>query len=558
MKFSRQPRTPFILASVFALLLIGGLAFCQSPAPKAPGSQNGDASPVLRVSVRLIQVNVIAEDKNGKPVNDLKKEDFTILDQRQPQQISLFALQSSPASPLSSLDAPSAAPTNFFSNHVQSSPEGANSVTVIMLDAINTSFQDLYFAKSQVIAFLRTLQPQDEVAIYLLTPSKLYTLHDFTNDSGTLVRLMGGSKRNKSSAPRDPIAAATDADTARANKLLSDAFAESNRFYQGGRGVIEATNLALRQIASNVVNIPGRKNLVWISDEFPVSMGYSVSAGMREGRQDFTSALSVTAKILGDANVAVYPVEARGLSGPSGGADHFVPNFDLMQVIANGTGGRAFYNTNAISASIRKAVDDSHVSYLLGYYPENDTWDGKFRGITVRVSRPGVHLRYRTGYYAAPENTGEEITHSRLIWDAIRSPIQLVNLGLEVQAEPVPSSEERELKVQVRVASNQMQFEKNGDRWTDTLDVVWVGMSSDGRLLDSDHDIVGLRPAQAGYEEIQQKGFSFTEHVHMGNESVEMRLIVRDRGTGAIGSVNIPLTRLFANLSTGAPQHNPQ
>jgi hypothetical protein len=229
-----------------------------------------------------------------------------------------------------------------------------------------------------------------------------------------------------------------------------------------------------------------------------------------------------------------------------------------MQVIANGTGGRAFYNTNAISASIRKAVDDSHVSYLLGYYPENDTWDGKFRGITVRVSRPGVHLRYRTGYYAAPENTGEEITHSRLIWDAIRSPIQLVNLGLEVQAEPVPSSEERELKVQVRVASNQMQFEKNGDRWTDTLDVVWVGMSSDGRLLDSDHDIVGLRPAQAGYEEIQQKGFSFTEHVHMGNESVEMRLIVRDRGTGAIGSVNIPLTRLFANLSTGAPQHNPQ
>jgi hypothetical protein len=231
---------------------------------------------------------------------------------------------------------------------------------------------------------------------------------------------------------------------------------------------------------------------------------------------------------------------------PTSGEGFGAPNFDLMQEIASGTGGHAFFNTNGISISIRKAVNDSRVSYLLGYYPANDKWDGKFRGIAVKVSRPGVQLRYRNGYYAEPEITNGEITHSRLIWDAIRSPLQLVNLGLEVQAEPISSYEGRELKVQVRVAPNQMHFENNGDRWTDTIDVVWVGMSSDGRILSSDHDIIGLRPAQAGYDEIQQKGFSFNEHMRLGNESVEMRLIVRDRGTGAIGSVNVPLTRLFA------------
>lgn len=549
MKSFRKHSELLSLGGTFTLLACGGLALCQSAPTKPSGGQNGAPPPVMRMSVRLIQVNVIAEDKDGKPVTDLKKQEFKILDQGQEQQISLFTQQNdSPGSSQSTAvpnEASVASPANFFSNHVQSSPEGANSVNVILLDAVNTKFQDLYIAKTQVISFLRQLRPRDQVALYLLTASKLYTLHDFTNDSATLVRLMGGNKRNQSHAPSGSSTADTDADTVRANKLLSDALAESNRFYQGGRGVIEATNLALRQIASNVVNIPGRKNLIWISDDFPVSMGYTVSKGMREHRQDFAAALSVTAKILGDANVAVYPVDARGLTAPTGGADHDVPNFDMMLEIARGTGGHAFYNTNSITRSIRKAVDDARVSYLLGYYPTNDKWDGKFRGITVKVSRPGVRLRYRSGYYAEPEITNGEITHSRLIWDAIRSPLQLVNLGLEVQAEPVTSTEGRELKVQVRVAGNQMHFEKNGDRWTDTIDVVWVGMSSDGRILDSDHDIIGLRPAQSGYDEILQKGFSFSEHMRLGSESVEMRLIVRDRGTGAIGSVNVPLTRMF-------------
>jgi VWFA-related protein len=547
MNYVRTHRGISAIGGVVALAAIGGLAFCQTPAPI-----------VLRVSVRLIQVNVIAEDKDGKPVRDLKKEDFKILEQGQVQEISLFSLQTNAPSPFTSPDAASARggslSGNFFSNHVQSSPEGASSVTVILLDAINTKFQDLYLARGQVIAFLRQLRPQDQVALYLLTPSKLYTLHDFTNDSGTLVRLMGGNRRSKSSAPGDSSNAALDADTARANKLLSDALAESNRFYQGGRGIVEDTNTALRQIASNVVNIPGRKNLVWISDEFPVSMGYTVTNGKRESGQNFTSALSITAKILGDANVAVYPVDARGLTAPKGGTDYDLPNFDLMLEIASSTGGHAFFNTNGISGSIRKAVDDSRVSYLLGYYPANDKWDGKFRGIAVKVSRPGVHLRYRSGYYADAENPGEEIAHSRLIWDAIRSPLQLVNLGLEVQAEPITTAGGRELNVQIRVAGNQMHFEHVGDRWTDTIDVVWVGISSDGRVLDSDHDIVGLRPAQAGYDEIQQKGFSFSEHVKLGSESVEMRLIVRDHGTGAIGSVNVPLTGMFAKPGTGNSQ----
>jgi len=549
------------LAIAGFIFAASGIAFAQTLPPKPPDTQNPPSAPALRISVRLIQVNVIAEDRDGQPIRDLNKEDFTILEQGQPQQISLFAQQNdAPAAtdPPSSTDPEvitTDAAVTFFSNHVQSSPSGANSVTVVLIDTVNTAFRDLPYVRSQVTEFLKKLRPQDQVALYLLTPSKLYALHDFTNDSETLLRLVSGRKNNTDSAPNDSRSAEQDAGDARSKKLLDDAFAEANHFFQGGRGVIESTNLALRQIASNVANIPGRKNLVWISDGFPVTMGFGGTARNREDRPDFNLSLSITAKILGDADVAVYPVDARGLVAPAGGADVVTSNFDAMLAIADVTGGHAFYNTNDITGAIRSSVDDSRISYLLGYYPTNDRWNGTFRGITLKVSRPGVHLRYRTGYYADAEIDAKEITSDRRIYDAIRSPLQLMNLGLEVQAEPVPSASGREMKVQVRVDPTRMHFNQNGDRWTDTVDIVWVGMSSDGRVMDKNTDTVGMRPAQAGYDEIQQKGFSFTEHVHLTNQSVEMRLVVRDRGTGAIGSVNIPLNRVFTKASVSPTAH---
>ena len=552
----RETASLFIFSIAFSIALASTAVHSQVPPSSPQNSSNSAGAPVLRVSVRLMQVNVIAEDSNGQPIRDLKKEDFLLLEQGQTQQISLFSQQYDSASSPAVVDSPSASAisssmaSTFFSNHVQSSPSGANSVTVILIDTVNTAFKDLPYVRSQVTGFLQRLHPQDQVALYLVTPSKLYTLHDFTNDSETLLRLVRGSKNST-----DP---GEDAGDARARKLLSDAFAESNRFFQGGRGVIESTNLAMRQIASNVANIPGRKNLIWISDGFPLTMGFGNSWGIREDRPDFATSLSITAQILGDADVAVYPVDAHGLIAPDSADGTVVTtHFDSMVLIANGTGGHAFYNTNDISGAIRTAIDDSRTSYLLGYYPTNDSWDGRFRSVTVKVARSGVHLRYRTGYYADAEIAVKEVSSDRRIYDAIRSPLQLINLGLEVHVEPVSSATGREIKVQIRVDPGRMHFEQNGDRWTDTVDIVWVGMSSDGRVLDRNSDTVGLRPAQSGYDEIQAKGFSFSEHVHLTNESVEMRVVVRDRGTGAIGSVNIPISRLFPTGDSLSPSQVP-
>jgi VWFA-related protein len=549
MKLSRPSRKLHIAAGVFALLFASGLLFSQSPAPPPPpANQNPTMNPSLKVNVRLIQVTVIAEDGDGNPVSDLKKEDFTLRDQGQQQKIFFFAQQNTPASPAQ----PSGvAPANFYSNHVESNPAGANSVTILLFDALNTQFRNLSYARTRVISFLQNMQPQDQVALYFLTPSKLYVMHDFTNDSATLVRLMGGKP---DAAPNSHAAntAPPNPNEIKIEKLLSDSFAASNSFYKGGEvNRLETTAEAMRQIAANVVNIPGRKNLVWISSGFPIAMGPAIPLGARDDGQDYTGTLSITAKQLGDANIAVYPVDARGLVAPRG-SRIVSPNQDAMVLIASGTGGRPFFNTNDLASSIRKAVDDSRVSYVLGYYPTNDKWDNRFREINIKVARSGVHLRYRTGYLATPANPTNVKRNELLTSDAIRSPLQLIDLGLEVRAVPVATSSGRELKVSVRVDSSQMHFEKEGDHYVDAVEIVWAGMSLDARILDRDSKTVELRPTQTEYDEIQRAGVSFSQEIRLGNDATELRLIVRDYKTGAIGSVNIPLAGLFANIKKTA------
>ncbi len=546
MKLLRVPLSwkinAFICAAV--ILLASALAFPQSVPPPPAGAaravQNPSAAPAMRLMVRMIQVTVVAEDANGNPITDLGKEDFTLRDEGEAQKVSFFAQQNTPAAQVNMV---ATTPTNFFSNHVESSPSGANSVTIVLFDALNTQFKDLSYARTKVIDFLQHMQPQDQVALYVLTPSTLYVMHDFTNDSETLVRLMGG----KPDKPSTTSASAPGPNDVKIEKLISDSMDESNRFYKGQPlNIVETTSSAMLQIARNTVNIPGRKNLVWISGGFPITMGYAIPLSPGQDRQDFSASLSATAKQLGDANVAVYPVDARGLYAPRGGGRYVSPNMDSMVLIANGTGGRPFYNTNDIASSIRKAVDDSRVSYVLGYYPSNDRWDARFREITLKVARPGVQLRYKTGYFAVPASPDNPDRNEILTSDAIRSPLQMIDLGLEVHADPIASATGREMKVTVRVNPTAMHFQQVGDRWTDGIEVVWVGLTPDGRILDRDKDSVDLKPEQSGYDEIMHTGLSFSEHIKLGSDSTELRLIVRDRGTGAIGSVNIPLSLVFA------------
>lgn len=567
-----------LFVCALAAFLVATPGFPQSaPPPQAapqrpsPDQQSAAYPPALRVLTRLVQVSVIAQDGDGKPVAGLTKDDFTITESGQQQKINYFTEQSNENLTMTaSMTKPA---PNTFSNRYEQKANSPTSATVILLDSRNTRAQDMAYARKQVESFLNDLQPQDRVALYILG-SRLRILHDFTQDTASIVRAINTDTNTddfRIGASEGGTAGIGDANMAASVSAANGRVAE---FYMNNR--VEQTALAIKIIADHLKGLPGRKNLVWVSSAFPIDIltaqGPTPQAPERPGRgggsgavpgpitgvTSYTDQIEDATRSLNSANVAVYPVDARGLIGnpigvnrqgpPPRGASPFPArqNFDTMNTFAERTGGKAFYNTNDIHGAVRKALDDSKVTYVLGYYPTNTNWDGKFREIKVRTGKSGVHLHYRLGYFAFPDSAMTDDEKARLMTDAEWSPLESTDLALEVQANPIMASGVRELQVQVRIASDQLHFEQSDSRWKDSLDLVWVEAGPGGQPIGKITKTVGLDVPADSYNLLVTKGISFSETIKVRDDAIEVRLVTRDNGSGAIGSVIIPVSRLFA------------
>jgi VWFA-related protein len=577
------------LAILTAILIFPG--FLQSQTQKPPTTQSvkqdEQKPPALRVLTRLVQISVIAQDGSGNPVLGLTKDDFTITESGQQQKINYFAEQSSDNLTLNASKA--AAPPNTFSNRFEQKSNAPTSATVILLDTRNTHAMDMAFARKQVGTFLSQLQPQDRVALYVLG-SKLTILHDFTEDSGSILRALGTDKNVEDFRVSASEPDASDTGNGNLDAAVDAANGRAAEFYMNNR--VEQTALAIKTIADHLKGLPGRKNLVWVSAAFPIDIltaegptpqspervgsggGGGAPPAPLQGVNSYVDQIEDATRSLNSANVAVYPVDARGLignpigvnrPGPRGRgaarADTASPfparqNFDTMNTFAERTGGKAFYNTNDIHGAVRRALDDSRVTYVLGYYPTNTNWDGKFREIKVHTDKSGVHLRYRLGYYALPDEPATAEKTAQLMADAEWSPLESTDLALEVKADPVAGSTGRQLQVQVRIASNQLHFEQSDNHWKDSLELVWVEIGPAGRSLGTLKKTIGLDVPAESYDLLVNQGISFGETLHLRDDAVEVRCVARDVGSGAIGSVIIPLTRIFVKTSTTAPPNN--
>ena len=443
-------------------------------------------------------------------------------------------------------------------------------MTVILLDGLNTRFEDLSYARQQIIKFLSQLQPQDRVALYTLTTS-LKVLHDFTTDATSLLRAI---RRYKGHAPAEleasePEEVSTGND--QIDQFLNDANQRMADFYTTNR--VQRTAGALEDIANHLARLPGRKNLIWVSGSFPFYIGLDapMTPGSTQERRTFSAEVERAARALNNANLAVYPVDARGLMGPAfhnsplsatrGGMPgrRGVPstitlspnraNFDTMNILADRTGGRAFYNTNDILGSVRRAIEDSRVTYVLGYYPAHGQWDGKFREIKVQVKRPGLRLRYRGGYFALPDVPLDPRQRQALMREAVGSPLDATSLGLSVRVTPVDVPGARTLKMELPIPARDVTLDSEGDRWTGAIDLLFVQLGSDGNSVTGEAKTVNLHLLRPTYEVVLNQGVTLSRNLPIAAGATKLRVIVRDATSGSIGSISIPLDKLFPNSS---------
>ena len=498
---------------VSALLLLIGF-FVQEP-----------QVPVFRSTTRLVQVNVVVHGRDGKPVTGLKKEDFRIFEKGKPQTISVFneaSLDKLPASPVT-------LPPHVYSNQLAQRNGAPGSITAILLDSVNTTFPDQIYGRRAVIDFLLQVNPSDHIAIYELMGSRFRILHDYTTDASELIRIL------------------------KASRSLAIPDLES----VGGRGAemslhrqtrILRTLQALEMIANHLASVPGRKNLVWVSDGFPLVTEF------RGFPTFYTLEMDHAVRALNDAAVAVYPVDAGGLrtdprlsftENPSGSLEPLPPrlpsNRDTMLKLADRTGGRAYYDTNNLKKAIREAIADSDVTYTLGYHPEDGDMDGKFREIKVTVNRPGVKVRNRRGYFAMkPADASEKVRKAEMD-SAVWSPLDATALPMNARVDFVEKPDPRSVHVLVQLDPSNLSLERKDDRYSGELDIIMVQKDERGTVrADGIHDTLDLNMKQESYNKIMKEGLIYEKTFPRIPGATNIRLVVRDVGTGAVGSITVP------------------
>lgn len=417
----RLPRASFASGVTFFLLPL--LAFSQSsPSPQQSGTVYPSQS-VLRATTRLVILDVVATDDKGQPVTDLKAEDFTVLEDDKPQQVIDFSFQQPSRLPPSEL--------KLAPNVVTNAPlyPSASSLNIILLDAINTEFASHAYAQEMLVKYLESGPAIQPTAVYALD-GRLILLHDFTTDTKALRDVLVHFRR---SGPTH----------------IPDVYAMASPFTRVGSYQVSAqgrnvTFNAMRFLAHSLAGRPGRKNLIWLSEGFPISLYPEVTMG--EGAfviEDFSPLVEKIADELMSAQVALYPIDAAGVSIN----DRFSAQTAMISM-AERTGGKTFFNRNDIDRGVRTSIDDGSTYYNMQYYPQNKKWENRFRKIEVKVSRPGVHLQYRDGYYAIPPDSrvgtnAESVARQMGIALLLDAP---ASTGVLFQAAVIPPTEKTQNK----------------------------------------------------------------------------------------------------------------
>ena len=519
-------------------------------------ARNVVQDPAISVSTRLVQVGVIARDKNG-PVADLTKDDFAVLDRGKPQKISVFSVESRESA--AQLAQP--LPQNTFSDLPQYGATTPRSVTIVLLDNLNTLYgsaagnyettpywmEDLALAnaKTHLIEFIKELSPQDRVAIYGLRDS-LRVLCDFTSDRGQLLAILKEydttSKTNREMAEpgavHTPMGPEVD-DLMNAEAMRLAGLANQER--------AQKTIAALMSIAAHVANIPGRKNLVWLTANLP----FSGSASM--------------ARVLSPARIAAYPIDARGLlarepfqskqdgidfdkvlrNGESMPAQSPQPiGDDTMQKLADETGGEAFINTNDITNALRKAVEDSAVTYTLGFYIDPHSADGKFHELKVQVRREGLTIRYPRGYLAAEDAPPTKDQNWKIVLTAVHSPIESSVIPLQARVDRVNQPLPNSLRLLCSIDIRNLQLVQTGDLRKGAVSVYVIQQDGVGKVLSQWTKTYDLRLSEKQYAALLKSGMPFNQDVQPKAGVTTLRVLVEDPATAEIGSLIIPMSHV--------------
>lgn len=548
----------------------GALAQQPSPTPSNPPPQPSpqeiqkpDSEDVVRITTNLVQVDAVVTDKNGKVVTDLKPEEIKILEDGRPQKITNFSynVTETPAAVVrkekpTTIDknAPLVPPTRL-------KPEEIRRTIAIVVDDLGLSFESTHYVRGALKKFVdEQMQTGDLVAI-IRTGGGMGALQQFTMDKRQLYAAIERVKWNSSGrggigafAPLEPpTPGANGADVDKQNEELNQ-FRE-DMFSVGTLGAISYVVKGLREL-------PGRKSILLISDGFRI---YNQEDATRN-----YLALERLRRLIdeaGRASVVIYTMNATGLQtlgltaadNPGGGDVEQMLNsrrntaFETQEgldYLAQQTGGIAIKNNNDLSSGIRRVLEDQRGYYLIGYRPDNSTFDPKtgrrtFHKLTLKVTRPGkFNVRMRNGFYGVSDTDRRapvQRTLAQQMFGALTSPFGAT--GVHLQLTSLFSSDPKAgaiMRSMLHIDARDLTFttDANGMH-KGTFDVLAMTFGDNGIPVDQLGRTYNLQLPDVWYQRAQRDGLVYNVTVPLKKAGAyQLRVSLRDSSTERIGSAS--------------------
>jgi VWFA-related protein len=536
------------------------------PAPSQPTAEvvTRDSATAFKVRVNLVLVRAVVRDEHGKVVENLKKEDFLLFDNRKPQTISSFSVET-PASRM--------VPVVTVSDHPDSEAGGTPSSPVsaapqrfvsLLFDDIHLSMQDAVTVRVAAGKIFDALAPSDRVA--LNTTSGQFS-QDFTSDQELLRKsltqiisrpLMDSTvhdcpdvsyyqadkivNQNEQQAlavaAEDAVQCAFDGDETKLLAARSLAIVAASRALSKGDIASNYATRHIEDVLRRLSGMPGQRKLVFISPGFIIAT--------------FLSEASEVIDRSNRAGVVIDTLDARGLYTPDVEGDIASPQVDsrrtrgyklsyrvaaqsvqsrILEDFAYGTGGTYFHNRNDLDVALRQAVAAPATSYLLGFSPQNLKLNGSFHGLRVELA--GKHkytIQARRGYYAPRTLKTPEETAKQEIQEAVFSQDEIRDLPVDLQTQFFRKDPtQARLSVLAHLDLKTIKFRKVDGRNHDDVTLATVIFDENGNFVTGGEKILEMKLLDTTLQRLDRSGITVKSSFDVKPGTYLVRLVVRDK-----------------------------
>ncbi len=511
----------------------------------AAAAQQPEPALKFEVTTQLVVVNVQVQDADGRPVENLNRDDFTLLEDGKPQKFAVFEyqrLEGDAEPPAAPAPAPAAQPGITPSKPGQVRYKDRR-LMVLFFDFSSMPVEDQVRAQKSALAFIEEkLAPADLVAVMSFS-TRLRVVQDFTDDRDELAAAI---KRFRIGETGDLAAAGAAGDDENAVDTGAAFTADESEFniFNTDRK-LSALETATRMLAS----LPEKKALVYFS------------SGVGKTGVENQSQLRSTVNAALRANVSFYPVDARGLvaQAPLGDAtqggsrgsgmysgsaqrqrsQQFSDQQETLFTLAADTGGKALLDTNDLTLGMVQAQRDISSYYILGYYSTNPAQDGKYRRIAVRIAgQPRAKLDYRSGYFAAKsfhDFTGSD--KERQLEEALLLGDPITDLPVALEVDYFRRAADRYIvPVAVKVPGSAIQLARSRDAEKTRLDFIAQVRNAKGGIVASLRDHIEVKLKGTAAAEWNRRQLQYDSAFTLPPGAYSIKFLVRENETGRMGT----------------------